>query len=75
MLGSSLNVTPASYLPYSTAAVTVVVTRGEVMLEKSGRRYFVDADLDDYFQEVADALGRHRSSRFLDTMNAGGQPL
>ena len=57
VLGSSLNVTPASLLPYCTTSATVVVTRGEVMLESLGKRYFVDADLDSFFREVAAALG------------------
>jgi len=56
VLGSSLSVTPASRLPYCTAATTIVVNRGAVMLGASGRRHVVDADLDHYFTGVAAAL-------------------
>jgi len=53
VLGSSLRVTPASYLPFATAAATVVVNRGEVALPPASHRFFVDGDLDAYFREVA----------------------
>ncbi|ABK98585.1 SIR2 family NAD-dependent protein deacylase [Pelobacter propionicus] len=58
VLGSSLNVTPASLLPYSTSAPTVIVNRGSVMLPPAPNRYFVDEDLDDYFTKVADHVRR-----------------
>ncbi|NVN89915.1 MAG: RNA polymerase subunit sigma [Desulfuromonadales bacterium] len=54
VLGSSLNVTPASLLPYSTSAATVVVNRGAVMLPPGPQRFFVDEDLDVYFRKVAE---------------------
>jgi NAD-dependent protein deacetylase/lipoamidase len=57
VLGSSLQVSPASFLPYDTQATTVVVNRGEVMLPPAPNRYFVDEDLDAYFQGVAEHLG------------------
>jgi len=57
VLGSSLQVTPASFLPYRTSATTVVVNRGPVMLAPTARRFFVDDDLDAYFREVAKSLG------------------
>ncbi len=57
VLGSSLNVTPASLLPYGTETVTVVVNRGEVMLPPAPNRFFVDGDLDVWFRDVADHLG------------------
>jgi len=56
VLGSSLNVSPASQLPYSTSATTVVVNRGNVMLPSGPQRYFVDEDLDVYFRKVAEHL-------------------
>jgi len=56
ILGSSLRVTPASYLPYDTAATTVVVNRGEVALPPAPHRFFVDGDLDAYFRAVAEHL-------------------
>ena len=56
VLGSSLQVAPASHLPYKTSAPTVVINQGEVMLEPASHRYFVDADLDEYLQEVSDYL-------------------
>lgn len=54
VLGSSLNVTPASLLPYCAAGATVVVNRGEVMLPPGPQRYFVAEDLDVYFRNVAE---------------------
>jgi NAD-dependent deacetylase len=58
VLGSSLNVTPASLLPYSTSAPTVIVNRGSVMLPPAPNRFFVDEELDVYFRKVADRLRR-----------------
>ena len=56
VLGSSLNVTPASLLPYGTSATTVIVNRGNVMLPPDPRRFFVDEDLDLYFMKVSEYL-------------------
>jgi NAD-dependent deacetylase len=56
VLGSSLQVTPASFLPYQTQATTVIVNRGTVLLPPSHHRHFVDGDLDAYFREVAKCL-------------------
>ena len=56
VLGSSLQVAPASLLPYSCCGTTVVVNQGEVELTADGRRYFVDDDLDGYFRQVDDCL-------------------
>ncbi len=53
VLGSSLQVAPASQLPYAADAPVVVINKGEVMLPAGPDRYFVDADLDEYFREVA----------------------
>lgn len=58
VLGSSLNVTPASLLPCSTQATTVIVNRGNVMLPSAPNRFFVDEELDVYFRKVADLLRR-----------------
>jgi len=57
VLGSSLQVTPASLIPLATRATTVVVNRGEAMLPPAPHRFFVDGDLDDYFRKVAMHLG------------------
>ena len=56
VLGSSLNVTPASLLPRYTKATTVVVNKGAVMLDCGPGRYFIDEDLDVYFTKVAQHL-------------------
>jgi NAD-dependent deacetylase len=56
ILGSSLQVSPASWLPYGTSATTIVVNRGPVMLPPHGHRFFVDADIDGYFREVGECL-------------------
>jgi len=58
VLGSSLQVTPASILPYSTLATTLVINQGSVTLPPAAHRYFVDSDLDGYFRKVAACLGR-----------------
>jgi NAD-dependent deacetylase len=58
VLGSSLQVAPASLLPHGTRATTIVVNRGEVMLPPAPHRYFVDGELDVYFREVAGHLGK-----------------
>ena len=55
ILGSSLNVTPASLLPYHTTAPTVIVNLGDVMLPPAANRFFVNDELDRYFREVAAA--------------------
>ena len=57
VLGSSLQVSPASHLPRDAQGATVVVNRGEVMLSAGIDCYFVEQDLDGYFREVAKHLG------------------
>jgi len=57
VLGSSLQVAPASFLPYCTQATTIVVNRGEVSLPPAPHRYFIEGDLDDYFRAVEGHLG------------------
>jgi NAD-dependent deacetylase len=57
VLGSTLMVYPAAFLPEQAGGNVVVVNRGEVGLAPGPGRYFVDADLDDYFGEVAERLG------------------
>lgn len=56
VLGSSLKVTPASLLPYHTRATTVIVNQGTVMLPPAPHRFFVDGNLDAYFEKVAKHL-------------------
>jgi NAD-dependent deacetylase len=57
VLGSSLQVTPASLLPHFTTQTTVVVNKGHVTLSATPHRYFVEEDLDCYCREVAACLG------------------
>ncbi len=57
VLGSSLEVYPASMLPRMTNAVVVVVNMGQVRLSPAPNRWFVEADLDTYFSRVARCLG------------------
>lgn len=57
VLGSSLQVSPASYLPHDAQAAIVVVNQGEVMLSAGSGRYFVDQNLDGYFRQVAKNFG------------------
>jgi NAD-dependent deacetylase len=56
VLGSSLTVSPASFLPLGGNGTTVVVNRGPVSLEPESNRYFIDGDVDAYFLEVAASL-------------------
>ncbi len=57
VLGSSLEVYPASMLPRMTNAAVVVVNIGQVRLPPAANRWFVEADLDTYFLRVARFLG------------------
>jgi NAD-dependent deacetylase len=57
VLGSTLVVYPAAFLPERAGGDVVVINQGEVGLPPGSRRYFVDADLDDFLGEVAEHLG------------------
>ncbi len=57
VLGSSLQVTPASLLPHCTTRTTFVVNKGPVTLSPAPHRHFVEADLDFFCREVAEFLG------------------
>lgn len=57
VLGSSLTVYPAAWLPEHAGGTVVVVNQGEVALAPRPGRFFVDADLDDFFAGVARRLG------------------
>jgi NAD-dependent deacetylase len=61
VLGSTLLVYPAAFLPEHARGDVVVVNRGAVGLPPGPGRHFVDADLDQYFGEVAHHLGNARS--------------
>jgi NAD-dependent deacetylase len=56
VLGSSLSVYPAAFLPEAAGGDVVVVNSGEVSLAPGPDRYFVDADLDGFFGEVRSIL-------------------
>jgi len=56
VLGSSLQVAPASHLPLETEAPILVINRGEAMLVEAPHRFFVDADLDGFFRQVSVCL-------------------
>lgn len=58
VLGSSLSVYPAAWLPETARCPVVVVNRGPVELGAGPDRYFADAELDPFFREVARHLGR-----------------
>jgi len=57
VLGSTLVIYPAAFLPEQAGGDVVVVNQGEVGLAPKSGRYFVDAELDEYFAEVATFLG------------------
>jgi NAD-dependent deacetylase len=56
VLGSSLAVYPAAFLPHQAGGDVLVVNRGEVELPAGSGRYFVDADLDEFFTAVEKEL-------------------
>ena len=56
VLGSTLVVYPAAFLPERAGGEVVVVNRGEVGLAPARGRYFVDSDLDEFFAEVSGHL-------------------
>lgn len=56
VLGSSLTVYPAALLPRMAGAMTVVVNRGAVRLAPAANRYFIDENLDCFFENLAVAL-------------------
>jgi NAD-dependent deacetylase len=57
VLGSSLAVYPAAWLPEAAECPVVVVNRGPVELAPAPNRFFADAELDPFFREVARELG------------------
>ncbi len=57
VLGSSLEVYPAALLPQMTEAIVVVVNKGRAKLSPAPNRFFAEADLDEYFSQVARRLG------------------
>ncbi len=57
VLGSSLQVTPASLLPHCTSRTTIIVNKGRVTLSPAPHRHFVEADLDQFSRAVASCLG------------------
>lgn len=57
VLGSSLAVHPAALLPELAHGQVVVVNRGSVALAPAPNRYFVDEDLDRYFERLLERLG------------------
>jgi NAD-dependent deacetylase len=57
VLGSSLAVYPAAVLPKMASGTVIVVNQGAVMLPPGRGRYFIDQNLNEYFQAVAEELG------------------
>jgi NAD-dependent deacetylase len=57
VLGSSLAVYPAAWLPEAAECPVVVVNRGPVELAPAPNRFFADAELDAFFDEIARELG------------------
>jgi NAD-dependent deacetylase len=56
VLGSSLAVSPASLLPEAAGGEVIVVNKGTVALSRRPGRFFIQADLDEFFDEVARRL-------------------
>lgn len=57
VLGSSLTVYPAAFLPQYANCTTLVVNKGRVGLDPSFDRWFAEADLDGFFRGVSEVLG------------------
>jgi NAD-dependent deacetylase len=57
VLGSSLQVTPASLLPHFTTQTTIVINKGDVILAQAPYRHFVEEELDVFARKVAGFLG------------------
>ncbi|MCC8108762.1 MAG: RNA polymerase subunit sigma [Planctomycetes bacterium] len=57
VLGSSLTVYPAAALPEQAGGEVVIVNQGEVGIRPFGTMYLADANLDEFFKGVAEALG------------------
>jgi NAD-dependent deacetylase len=55
-LGSTLSVQPAGMLPELTRGPVVVVNKGPCRLAPAPGRWFIEADLDDFFAELGEAL-------------------
>ncbi len=64
VLGSSLMVYPAAFLPEQAGGNVVVINKGEVGLQPTPNRYFVDADLDEFLGQVAQHLDNGNGSGF-----------
>jgi len=58
VLGSSLSVYPAGWLPEAAHCPVVVVNLGPVELSPGPDRFFVEAELDGFFTEVAAEMAR-----------------
>lgn len=56
VLGSSLTVYPAAYLPMCAGGDVVIVNQGSVGMRPAQNAYLADAGLDDFFREVAKAM-------------------
>jgi NAD-dependent deacetylase len=52
VLGSSLTVAPAAYLPDVTDAPVIAVAQGEVELAPARHRHIVNADLDEFCRQI-----------------------
>jgi NAD-dependent deacetylase len=61
VLGSSLTVYPAAWLPEACPGAVVAVNQGPVGLSPGRDRYVVDADLDEFFTAVAEELALEAS--------------
>ncbi|MFP4356197.1 MAG: SIR2 family NAD-dependent protein deacylase, partial [Phycisphaerae bacterium] len=57
VLGSSLSVQPAAMLPQLAGGTVVVINQGPCQLPCGPNRHFIQADLDEYFDQLARALG------------------
>lgn len=56
VIGSSLSVYPAAYLPQNAHGRIVVVNRGAVRLEPDSSRFFCQTGIDFFFREVASCM-------------------
>ncbi|MHC4871018.1 MAG: SIR2 family NAD-dependent protein deacylase [Planctomycetota bacterium] len=58
VMGSSLTVYPAAYLPQYAVCRTVLVNQGDTNLDESPDRWFAESELDEFFRETSLTLDR-----------------
>lgn len=56
VLGSSLTVYPAAFLPQMTSAPTIIINQGEPAFTRDDNWFFIESNLDQFFKKVIDFI-------------------